>query len=297
MELGNIKNASHSQLKEIQLRELEILKHLKAVLDSHGIEFYIIGGTLIGAVRNKGFIPWDDDIDVMMKREDFEKFYRHREEWLEGTNFVLDRSNEKHNQHLTGMTFKDTTTTFINTHSINEDIQHSMSVDIEPLDYRPVGYFKRSLQIFYAIIFSLYNANRLPDHQGKLLRALAYLPLKIVYSKRLKYKIWSWAEKKMISLDDKKSNEVVELGVGYKALFRHDDASWFDGVVLLPFEDILLPAPKNYDKYLRAVVGNYMELPPEESRKPKHTTYLVDTERPYRKNMRQRFLRNKNEDC
>lgn len=290
MRIGNIKEATPTQIRTLQLRELELLKHLQAILKEHNLSFYIIGGTLIGAVRDGGFIPWDDDIDIIMKRKDFEKFYANRNEWLKGTNFLLERSNEKVSQHLTGITFKDKTTTFINQHSVNENIQHSMSLDIDPLDYRPVGKFKRYLQIIYAIIFSLYNADRVPDHQGKLLRYLAYLPLKMVPTRRAKYKIWSWAEKKMVKLGNPKSGEVVELGVGYKALFRYDDAKWFDKAIPIQFDGMTLPAPVGYDAYLKAVVGDYTKLPPKEEQIPKHTTYLIDTETPYNEKMREPFM-------
>lgn len=289
MRLNNVKDASPEQLRVLQLKELEILKELQKILSLHNLNFFIIGGTLIGAIRNQGFVPWDDDIDIIMKRCDFEKLYDHTE-WLEGTQLVLQRSNDKVNQHLTGMTLKDTNTTFINKHSIKENIVHSIGIDIMPLDYRPIGNFKRRLQILYAMIFSLYNADRVPDHQGKILRFLARFPLFVVPGRKLKYKIWSWAEKKMISLGDEDSNEVVELGVGFKALFRYDDAKWFSDSVLVKFEDAELPAPIGYDTYLKAVVGDYMQLPPKSSRGAKHNTYLVDTEKAYSEDERVKFL-------
>lgn len=290
MRIGNIKDATPEQIRTLQLRELEILKALKQIFDEHNLRFFIIGGTLIGAIRNQGFVPWDDDIDLLMPRKDYETFYAHREEWLKDTPYVLQRSNEKVSQHLTGMTFKDKRTTFINKHSVNEDLQHSMFVDILPLDYRPVGKFRQRLQIFYAMIFSLYNANRVPDHQGKALRLLAYLPLKLVPSSKMKYRIWHNAEKKMVALGTPKSGEVVELGVGYKALFRYDDKKWFDDITLVDFEGMKLPAPVGYDQYLRAVVGDYMQLPPKHSQVPKHNTFLIDTEEAYEPTMREPFL-------
>lgn len=290
MRIKNIKDATPEEIRQIQLRELEILKSLKEVLDKHDLPFFIIGGTLIGAIRDKGFVPWDDDIDLMMMREDFETFYAHPE-WLEGTNFLLQRSNAKVNQHLTGMTFKDRTTTFINKHSVHESIMHSMFIDIMPLDYRPVGKFKRNLQIFYAMLFSLYNADRMPDHQGKLLRTLSWLPLKLVPGRAAKYKIWSWAQRKMVQLDDPASNEVVELGVGLKSLRRKVPAAYFKETVEIPFEDMTVTAPVGYDKYLRSVFGDYMQAPSKETQKPKHNTYLVDTEMPYNDAIREKILK------
>lgn len=289
MRIENVRDATPHELRQLQLKELDILKNVSKVLKDHKLPYYIIGGTLIGALRDKGFISWDDDIDLMMPRSSFEKLYKHQE-WFDNTNLVMFRSNEKVNQHLTGMTVKDTQTTFINKHSLNEKLQHSISIDIMPLDYRPVGKFKTYLQMFYAAVFSLYNADRVPDHQGKLLRVLAWLPLKIVPSRKAKYAVWKWAERKMVSLGNSQSGEVVELGVGLRSLRRRLPASYFESTVEVQFEDIVLPAPVGYDKYLRSIVGDYMQLPSEESRTPKHNTYLVDTEVAYTERIRQQLI-------
>lgn len=289
MRFENVKDATPDELRQLQLKELDILKRVDRVLKEHNLPFYIIGGTLIGALRDHGFIPWDDDIDIMMFRNDFEMLFEHQE-WFDNTDLLMFRSNKTVNQHLTGMTVKDTKTTFINKHSVHENLQHSISIDIMPLDYRPVGKFKEYLQMFYAALFSLYNADRMPDHQGKTLRILSWLPLKLVFSRNMKYKIWSWAERKMVALDDPASGEIVELGVGLKSLKRRLPTYYFEGTVNVTFEDTTLPAPIEYDKYLRSIVGDYMSLPPKETRKPKHNTYLVDTDEPYNNNMREKFI-------
>lgn len=289
MRIGNVRDATLEELRQLQLKELEILKKVDRVLKINNVPYFIIGGTLIGALRDKGFISWDDDIDIMMPRDQFENLYKHQA-WFDGTNLVMFRSNEKVNQHLTGMTVKDTQTTFINKHSIHEKLQHSISIDIMPLDYRPVGKFREYLQMFYAAVFSLYNADRMPDHQGRLLRILSWLPLKMVPGKELKYKIWSWAERKMVALGDPASEEVVELGVGLRSLKRRLPASYFESTVDVQFEDIVLPAPIEYDKYLRSIVGDYMSLPSAEDRKPKHNTYLVDTELAYNESVRRALI-------
>lgn len=289
MRFQNVKEATPEQLRALQLKELEIVKKVDEILDKHNLPYFIIGGTLIGALRDKGFISWDDDVDLMMPRADFEKLYQHPE-WFDNTNLVMFRSNEKINQHLTGMTVKDTQTTFINKHSINEDIQHSISIDIMPLDYRASGKIKEYLQMFYAAVFSLYNADRMPDHQGRLIRALSWLPLKVIPGRKAKYKVWAWAEKKMIALGDSNSNEMVELGVGLRSLKRRLPASYFETTVEVPFESTTLPAPVGYDKYLRSIVGDYMQLPSVESRIPKHNTYLVDTNHAYQPEIRTSIL-------
>ena len=69
-------------LRDIQLCELQILKDIKKVCDRHHIRYYLCGGTLLGAVRHKGFIPWDDDMDICMPRPDYDRFMAHASEWL-----------------------------------------------------------------------------------------------------------------------------------------------------------------------------------------------------------------------
>lgn len=280
MRIENVKDATPEQIRELQLKQLEILKAFKALMDRHGLTFYLLGGTMIGAVRNHGFVPWDDDVDVIMPRKDYELLYSNRETWLKGTDYNLVRTDSVQNQHITGMSFKDTRTTFINQHSVHEQIQHSIGIDVNPLDFRPVGKFKRYEQMVLGAIFSLFNANRLPDHQGTLLRLLASVPLRILPEK-IKVTIWMWAEKRMVSLGNLDSGEVVELGVGFSALKRLVRASWFDHPVLVDFEDTKMPVPNGYDEYLTAVVGNYMAYPPEATRVAKHRTYLIDTEKAY----------------
>jgi len=289
MRLQNVKNATPEEIRELQKVELGILNQLAEILKQKNLKFFLLGGTMIGAVRNKGFVPWDDDVDVIIPRKDYEILYSHADEWFKDTNLLLVRSDENSNQHITGMNLKDKRTTFINQHSIFEDLQHSIGIDINPLDFRPVGKVKQLKQVFYAAVFSLYNANRLPDHQGALLRMASAVPLKM-FSEKTKTRIWQYSEKKMIELNDPASGEIVELGVGLKALKRHLAADLFSEQKWVPFEDTYMPIPIGFDKYLSDVHGDYMSLPPEEHRIAKHQTYLVDTEQPYTPELRDKVL-------
>lgn len=286
MKFFNVKDASTEELRELQYKELEILKKFKKIADQNNISFFISGGTLIGAARSGGFIPWDDDIDVMMWRSDYERLYSLRNDIFKDTSLVLNRTDKKINQHLTGMTLKDSKTVFINHHSLYEKgLTQSIGFDIMPLDYRPVGKFKSYLQVFWGAMFSLYNANRLPDHQGRFVRAVATVPLKIVPD-NLKFRLWKFAEKRMIQLGNPLSDEAVELGVGIKALKRHIKSKWFSRTKLMKFEDVEMPVPVGYKEYLNAVVGDYMKMPPKETRIPKHNTVLVDTKVSYSDKLR-----------
>lgn len=69
-------NLSYDDLRSLQLKSLEILLYFKKFCESHGLTFYFCGGCCIGAIRHQGFIPWDDDIDVFMPRDDYEKLFK-----------------------------------------------------------------------------------------------------------------------------------------------------------------------------------------------------------------------------
>lgn len=247
MSLENIKDATPVELKAIQDKELEVLNLFKEIVQKENLPFYLAGGSLIGAVRDGGFIPWDDDIDVMMWRKDFETLYSKRETAFGETPLVLARSTEKINQHLTGMTLRDSSTTFINKHSLHEKgLIQSIGFDILPIDYRASGKLNIIKQQLWAIIFSLYNADRLPDHQGMAVRFLSWLPLKI-FTKHQKYKIWKHAERRMVALGDKNSGFAIELGVGLTRIFKPIKLELLEPVQFVPFEEGSMPIPTGYD--------------------------------------------------
>ena len=81
-----------NEIRELQLKELELLKVFKSFCDSHGLLFYFCGGCCIGALRHKGFIPWDDDIDVFMPREDYEKLYTLWKEYGDNEKYPILRT-------------------------------------------------------------------------------------------------------------------------------------------------------------------------------------------------------------
>ena len=156
-------------LKEIQKKELEILLYFQQICKAHGLTFYLCGGGLIGAVRHKGFIPWDDDLDVFMPRPDYEKLPEIWEKFADTAHYSYCRTSLKEIYHDAGASIRDNYTTFINRHSVNEDICHGLALEIMPIDGCPSSGIKRLIQVVNAMIFCLFNAQRLPEHKGKLI--------------------------------------------------------------------------------------------------------------------------------
>ena len=268
----------------LQTEMLDILKRFIGLCETYQCAYWACGGTLIGAIRHNGFIPWDDDLDVFMPRPDYEKLWAHKEEINASGPMKLVRTTREKNYHHRVMRLVDTETTFINARCIHEDIEHGVYIDIIPMDACAKNPFSRLGQIVSSIFFSVYNVQTLPElHGGKAYRALVGTLLKLVPSPERRYRIWSRNEKRMQKAEWGTTPKAVELACSLGVLLRPYPAEWFAAVEKHPFEDTEINIPIGYDAYLRQVFGDYMLLPPEEKRIPRHNTVKLDLENSYTK--------------
>lgn len=283
MKIKNLQNASNKEIVLLQNKSYEILCYFKNFCEAHGLKFFLAGGTLIGAVRHAGFIPWDDDIDVFMLRDDYEKLAILWGKYADVNRYSYCRTNNKENYHNTGASIRDNNTTFINRHSVNDDINHGLQIDILPLDYVPSNKLECILQRFWAMIFSLYNAQRLPDRQGNIVRILSDVLLKVIPNKKIRFFIWNEAEQRMCKYKKEDSQGIVELTSGLKAMKRIFSFEIFDSVIYKKFVNEEMPIMTGYDEYLKKVWGDYMRLPPLSEQVAKHNTVFIDLDNSYKK--------------
>lgn len=248
-------------VRQLQLKLLEIFKYFKKICEENNLTYWCGGGTMLGAVRHGGFIPWDDDLDVFMPRQDYEKIYRIWNDVADTNKYVLVRSDKNHNYHHTAMNLVDVNSTYINKHSENEDIFHGCYIDVIPFEGCPDSKLGRIKQIWHSILYGIYNAQRLPDNQGKLLRIPTKIALNLVKSPELRYKIWKKNEEKMSKYDFFSSNFVKETVSSFKGMFRTYQRNVFD-TIDIKFEDVLVKIPTGYDHYMTRIYGDYMSLPP-----------------------------------
>lgn len=265
--------------KKMKKKMLDMLLYFKQFCDEHGLMFALVGGGAIGAVREHGFIPWDDDIDCTMPRSDYERFPELWEKYGDKDRYVFCRSNRDINYHHAASSLRDPTTTFICTYNQNEDICHGLALEFGAKDATPDSKILQYIQIFHGYMFALFNNQRLPNNQGSFLRFLTKVAYALVPSKKMRDRIWIYAEKQKSKYSWDDCKYVKELWG--KTSFYNFPKEWFDHVVYFDFEGYKMPLPAGYHEYLSLIFGDYMQRPPLEERVAKHDLVFVDMDHPY----------------
>lgn len=253
-------------INEFHNRLLEIMKQVHKLCVDNNIQYTLIGGSLIGAIRHGGFIPWDDDMDVGMTWENYTKFllviknYRH--EWLE-----FDYPNSRRDYYQAFIKAYDSRTTFVEEqHSLKQ--ARGIFIDIMPFSnagstFRQACWnfkFHKFLLAFYRRKGYDLGKSRIKEYSFGLVGKL--------FSNRF----WNFLISKHYEyLNAKKSVFVSDMDGSIKGIVK---TGLFQNYKLVKFEDCSLMIICGYDEYLSQVFGNYMQLPPLEAQIPHHITYL-----------------------
>lgn len=270
-------------LQKIQKVSLDNAVYFTEFCKKNNLLCYLCGGGAIGAIRHKGFVPWDDDLDFFMPRRDYEKLF---ELWKANENeqrYFLSRSSKEYNDKNSFMTLRDKETTFIKTYQSNLDIVHGIQIDIFPLDNAPEGKIQRKFQKMWALVYALFCSQQIPKNHGKLLEIVCSVLLNVAKGPKKKYHIWRYAEDRMTKYSRSNTQNVTELCVGPKYMGNIYPRNEFKEAIWMPFEDTKLPIPIGYDNYLSRVFGDYMTMPPVNQRKSHHEAVFIDPDNSYLK--------------
>lgn len=260
-------------LQEVQAFSFEILKDVHSFCIANNINYSLAYGTLIGAVRHKGFIPWDDDIDVAMLRPDFNRFVKHAREWLSAPyEFISPETYEKCPGELSKVI--DGSTTLIERWSYNQ--LGGVYVDVWVLDAVSDKRWQRRLHFSAYKVLNrlLYMRNRDPYKRGHGMSS--WWP-RIVQSLFKNSTLQRWMHKVQTACDFDKHDKICMLDNGEKSIISKKVIGQRKEY---EFESQLFFGPEDYDTYLRALYGEYMELPPENKRRVHRPDY-VDFEHSY----------------
>lgn len=259
----SLKNASPEELRKWQFGLLDILVYFRDFCKEHNLKFYLAGGTRLGAIRHQGFIPWDDDVDVQMFREDYDRLIELWDKEADTSRFVCQVSNKDRSSRFPMATVRSVNTTCIYDHSVNDDFCQGLKIDVEFLDVVPKGMINKILHTFYCRILALYRAQRMPKRASFIKTFGSAFFLSICPSKKLQWKVSTWCEKQIKKYNPPTENDVVSylMVAPYKM-------EWFKDTKWVKYEGYDMPIPSGYDQILKAQYGDYMQLPPEDKRTP-----------------------------
>lgn len=261
-----MKKYDNETLKHIHDVELMILKDLIVFCEENDITYFMYAGSLLGTIRHNGFIPWDDDLDVCMLRDEFEKFKK-----LFSSNEKYDLlSTETHEDYpyfFAKLNLKNTR--FEEKWASQLDFTIGFNIDIFVLDDLAENKYKRSYQLKKAFLYNkllIMSEIRLDDlpFASKVISHSMYHLLNLfkLNPAKLNKKCLNFL-RKYSDANAKNVFDISAMAHEFPLIYEKND---FKEVAKVEFEDIYVNVPKNYDKILTELYGDYMLLPPEEKR-------------------------------
>lgn len=273
-------------MNSVQERELAIYTEIAKICDKHKLRYFAIGGTCIGAVRHKGFIPWDDDIDIALPRKDYELFRTIYYKELPMYYIKIDY-DISHQHPFLFTKIHDSRATFVEIYAKDSFERYTGPfVDIMPIDGLPDNQTERQKVIRKMRFLDFMNKKcrkvPLSIYQGSIIGPIKYLikkELSLLIHNRYSDKVRELGERYDF---DKSKYCIFTWRISFQEL-RLDRVvftkRFFDKIVSVPFENTTINIPQNYDDYLRQDFGEYMKLPPKEQRQ-KHDIYVSDMNTP-----------------
>lgn len=257
-------------LRKLQLTQLEIAREIKRVCEKNDIRYFLCCGSFLGAVRHQGFIPWDDDLDIGMLREDYARFCVVAPEQL-GPRFCLQNWHTDSNYSLPFAKVRLRNTLLVENKSARL-AENGIYVDIFPFDNapeEPVAQKTMARKLVTLFRMKLMKSGMRPWMEGDNIhwkKRLGYVPYQLLALLMSGETLTRQFEK--IAGSAPKGALVCR----QRAWSRLDcyQRSWCEELADYSFEGELFPGPKDYDGFLSAIYGDYMTLPPEDQREDRH---------------------------
>lgn len=261
-------------LRKLQLIELELLLELDSICRKHNIQYWLSAGTLLGAVRHKGFIPWDDDADIRMLRKEYDRFCAVCEKELNTDRYFLQNHKTDKEYRWAYAKFRRKGTEYLRKGQEIIKCMTGVSIDIFVIDNVPDNYLARCL--FHRVrrgciktLWSVVGVTEDPTAWKRMLyHALRHVP------KQIPLAILEWLasvtnRKKTLTtccIGFYKKEDYEGRRIDSKYTVRGTQAEWFDESFEIEFEGFLFYAFKGYKEYLEYTYGTYMQIPDKKYR-------------------------------
>ncbi|WP_026499076.1 LicD family protein [Butyrivibrio sp. WCD2001] len=256
-------------LKKLQAFELEMLEEVDRICKKHNINYTIIGGTLLGAVRHGGFIPWDDDADVAMLRPEYDRFCEVCQKELDQDRFYFQNMDITPGYRWGYAKIRRKGTIFLRENQEKMPYEQGIFLDVFPQDAVPDNKILRDIHSFRCFLVRKFLWSEIGKGSDKskgmrlLFTIMSLVPLKVIRK---------WY--KGLIINDDKTNLVRTLTFpapkgkfGYKRYWIRDTAD-------IKFEDKVFSGVKDYDGWLKWEFGDYMKMPPKDKQKVHPVTKL-----------------------
>lgn len=261
-----------SNIDKLHEVDLSIVKEVVSICNQWGLVYYMSGGTLLGAIRHHGFIPWDDDIDLAMPREDYERFLETAPQQLPPNLQIVNyRTDPNYQYYITRVRDIDTKVEEIR---IGNDCRYTnVSIDIFPLDGTPNNVWIRKLyflqvmahRAFMSLCYkdSIDRSRKRGTAEKIFLAMMEKLPMEKIFN--------PYTEKckidKIMRKHKVEDSENIGCLMGAYRTNQIVPKRYFGSGKMYKFENMTLRGPELYNEYLTQMYGDYMKLPPKESQK------------------------------
>lgn len=264
--------------RKLQLTELEIMILIDRICTDNNIDYSLCGGTLIGAVRHKGFVPWDDDLDIRMSRSNYNKFI---EVWnqIKPEGYILQNKENTPEFSQTFTKIRKDNTTFLQ-FELERGLYHTgIFVDLFPFDRIPQTKISKSFFHLGCLKYLIYSRENDFAHVNPILDGIVKLLMRVT-AKKQRRKYLEKFEKKLNSYQNNTDwNFVATDALSTMKIELPSDMT--DEYVRLEFEGHQFMCFKKWDIYLKTFFGDYMQYPPVEERTWTHTPLIIDFEHNY----------------
>lgn len=252
------------ELKEVQKIQQELIGEVARICKKCGIHFNMVGGTMLGAIRHRGYIPWDDDADIGFLRKEYEKFREACKTELDPEKYYFQDLRDTQGYRWGYGKLRRRGTEFVRLGQEFMPFEKGISIDLMPFDNVPDGCLSRRIHFFICFLYRKIFWSAVGSRTEKSLwkragyQMLNLLPMSIVIP----------SFQRFIDAGQRKKTKLVRILTfpTPKGIYGYE-RKWYTHLTRYPFEEMMLPGANDYDGYLRVKYGNYMELPPVEKQK------------------------------